>query len=120
MKAIAQETDFEWNPKAVVVGTTPWVTNDPSGGTIALAQEIGDVALMTSELSFAQSIYPELQAYEQGFVKEGVGAGGSAIAAYLHQNWSNREILAAVEESFRKQQRARPMRQTVYDFAIAS
>lgn len=120
MKAIAQETDFEWNPDEVVVGTTPWVTHDASGDTIALAQEIGDVALMTSDLSFKQSTYPELQAYEEGFVKEGVGAGGSTIAAYLHQEWSNADILQAVEQSFQEHLRARPINETVYDFAIAS
>jgi uncharacterized protein (TIGR00303 family) len=120
IKAIAQATNFAWNPDEVVVGTTPWVTNDPSGDTIALAKEIGDVTLMTSELSFKSSSYPELQAYDQGFVKEGVGAGGSAVAAYLHQDWSNAEILKAIEARFQDTYPTRPCDQRHYEFAIAS
>ncbi|HIK42267.1 MAG TPA: TIGR00303 family protein, partial [Thermoleptolyngbya sp. M55_K2018_002] len=35
-------------------------------------------------------------AYEQGYVKEGVGAGGCAIAAHL-LGWHNADLLSAVE-----------------------
>ena len=104
MDAIAKNIEYEWNRDSVVVGTTPWVVNDPTGDTIGLAKEIGNVCLMTSDLNFQNSVVPELQAYEQGFVKEGVGAGGSAIGAYLHQNWSSKEILEAVESCIAKQQ----------------
>ena len=103
MDAIANEIEFSWNRESVVVGTTPWVANDPTGDTIGLAKEIGNVSLMTSDLNFQESKFPELQAYEQGFVKEGVGAGGCAIGAYLHQNWSTREILEAVESCITQQ-----------------
>lgn len=104
MQSIATAIDVQWNPDAVVVGTTPWVTNDPSGDTIGLAKEIGDVCLMTCDLNFSNSKYSQLQAYEQGFVKEGVGAGGSAIAAYLHENWSSRQILEAIENNIQDYQ----------------
>jgi NaMN:DMB phosphoribosyltransferase len=48
-------------------------------------------------LSFAASRYPQLQAYEQGYVKEGVGAGGCAIAAYLYKGWNSVQLLQAIE-----------------------
>ena len=99
MDAIAKETDFKWNREEVVVGTTPWVAKDPTGDTIGLAKEIGNVSLMNGDINFQRSQFSELKAYEQGFVKEGVGAGGCAIGAYLHQNWSSQEILDAVESS---------------------
>jgi NaMN:DMB phosphoribosyltransferase len=39
----------------------------------------------------------QFQVYDRGFVKEGVGAGGSAIAAHLHGHWQNSDILQASE-----------------------
>ena len=35
--------------------------------------------------------------YEQGYVKEGVGAGGSAIAASLSFNWTQEKLLNSIE-----------------------
>lgn len=86
-----------WQPKQVVVGTTRWVAEDATGDTVGLAQEIGSVPLLATQLSFAQSSYSQLQAYEQGYVKEGVGAGGCAIASHLYQGWQSVQLLQAVE-----------------------
>jgi uncharacterized protein (TIGR00303 family) len=96
-RAIALQQNLDWHPEQVVVGTTRWVVEDPTGDTIALAQAIGSVPLLATPLSFAHSSYPQLRAYEQGFVKEGVGAGGCAIAAQLYQGWEQTQILTAVE-----------------------
>ncbi|MGF1538173.1 MAG: nicotinate mononucleotide-dependent phosphoribosyltransferase CobT [Elainellaceae cyanobacterium] len=96
MGAIARAEGLSWNPDQVVVGTTRWVTDDPTGDTLGLAQAVG-APLLTSELSFAPSRYPQLRAYEAGHVKEGVAAGGCAIAAHLYQNWRQGELLSAIE-----------------------
>jgi uncharacterized protein (TIGR00303 family) len=102
-RAIAahQESAFHfsipWNPEQVVVGTTRWVAQDPTGDTVGLAEEIGQVPLLATQLCFADSRYPQLRAYEEGFVKEGVGAGGCAIAAHLYQNWDRSQLLRAIE-----------------------
>jgi NaMN:DMB phosphoribosyltransferase len=48
-----------------------------------LKQANVDIPVLVSELSFARSKFDGLQAYEQGFVKEGVGAGGISAAAML-------------------------------------
>jgi uncharacterized protein (TIGR00303 family) len=93
----AASPPIAWNPDRLVVGTTRWVAEDPTGDTIALAQSIGPVPLLATQLSFAESRWPSLRAYEQGFVKEGVGAGGLAIAASLTAGWTQAELLAAIE-----------------------
>ncbi|WP_069791664.1 nicotinate mononucleotide-dependent phosphoribosyltransferase CobT [Cyanobacterium sp. IPPAS B-1200] len=67
----------------IVVGTTRWVADDNTGDTVNLAKMVGNVPLLATQLNFTNSNYPSLQSYEQGFVKEGVGAGGSAIASHL-------------------------------------
>ena len=97
LRAIAQTFNLDWQPEQIVVGTTRWVAEDPTGDTIGLAELIGSVPLLATQLSFADSRFQTLRSYEQGFVKEGVGAGGCAIAAHLFQNWQQREILQAIE-----------------------
>ena len=71
---------------------------DRTGDTVALAQLIPQIPLISTNLSFAHSQSPQLQVYEQGFVKEGVGAGGLAIAASLYQDWGQVKILDSIEQ----------------------
>ena len=99
--AIAQALAVEghnWHPENVVVGTTRWVAEDPSGDTVGLAKAIGQVPLLATALNFSSAQSPQLQRYEQGFVKEGVGAGGCAIAATLYKNWSNDVLVNTIED----------------------
>ncbi|MFP4319107.1 MAG: nicotinate mononucleotide-dependent phosphoribosyltransferase CobT [Phormidium sp.] len=101
LRAIAQEIDYPWQPEQIVVGTTRWVAEDPSGHTVELAKRLGDVSLLATQLTFHQARFPQLRAYEAGYVKEGVGAGGCAIAASL-QGWTAPSLLAAIETGFSK------------------
>ncbi len=96
-RSIAKHYDLDWEPTQIAIGTTRWVAEDTTGDTVGLAAEIGDVPLLATQLSFADSHYEELRAYEKGFVKEGVGAGGAAIAAHLSQNWTQKDLLGAIE-----------------------
>ncbi|MEB3339076.1 MAG: TIGR00303 family protein [Leptolyngbyaceae bacterium] len=96
-RAIAQTHSLDWQPQQIVVGTTRWVAEDPTGDTVGLATTIGAVPLLATQLSFANSAYAQLRAYEQGYVKEGVGAGGCAIAAHLYQGWSQVQLMGAIE-----------------------
>jgi uncharacterized protein (TIGR00303 family) len=97
MEAIAREYAFVWRPDRVAVGTTRWVAEDPTGDTAGLAAEVGGVPLFAADLSFAASSYEQLRAYDRGYVKEGVGAGGCAIASNSIANWHSDRLLEAVE-----------------------
>ncbi len=97
MQAIVKVYGLTWQPQAIIVGTTRWVAEDPTGKTIELAQMVGSVPLLATQLSFAASKYTQLQAYEQGYVKEGMGAGGCAIAAHLTRGWNQAQLLQAIE-----------------------
>ena len=96
-RAIARAQDIRLKPENIVVGTTRWVAEDPTGDTVGLAETIGDVPLIATQLNFSSSHLEALRAYEQGFVKEGVGAGGCAIAAALYQNWDNDRMVHEIE-----------------------
>jgi uncharacterized protein (TIGR00303 family) len=68
----------------IALGTTRWVAKDASANLFGIMGQAGlDFPVMISELSFARSKFDGLLAYEQGFVKEGVGAGGISAAAML-------------------------------------
>jgi uncharacterized protein (TIGR00303 family) len=96
-RAIAHLETITWQPDQVVVGTTRWVIEDSTADAVGLAETIGDVPLLATQLSFANAQFPQLQAYDQGFVKEGVGAGACAIAAHLYQDWEQPHYLQAIE-----------------------
>lgn len=83
IKALKNTSYTKANLENIIVGTTRWVAEDCTGDTIGLSKIIGNVSLCATNLNFSTSDYPNLQAYEKGYVKEGVGAGGSAIASHL-------------------------------------
>ncbi|MDC3118245.1 nicotinate-nucleotide--dimethylbenzimidazole phosphoribosyltransferase [Prochlorococcus sp. AH-716-K03] len=80
----------------VFVATTGWLVKDNSlGDLLDLIAEKHKVNLlgMASPLNFKSSKYKELYDYEIGYVKEGVGAGGMSIFAFL-KGFSNKEIVS--------------------------
>ncbi|WP_414570097.1 nicotinate-nucleotide--dimethylbenzimidazole phosphoribosyltransferase [Nostoc sp. CCY 9925] len=106
MSAIAQAYALSWQPEEVVVGTTRWVAEDSTGATVDLALSLSkgsstEIAatppLLATALNFTDSCYPQLRAYEQGFVKEGMGAGAACIAAHLSQDWQQHQLLTVIE-----------------------
>jgi uncharacterized protein (TIGR00303 family) len=105
IQAIANTYSLSWKPAEIVIGTTRWVAEDPTGATIDLAQSFSKNSippLLATKLSFANSRYSQLQAYERGFVKEGVGAGAACIAASLGENWQQNQLLVAIEAEMEK------------------
>jgi NaMN:DMB phosphoribosyltransferase len=97
LRVIATTYSLDWHPEQIVVGTTRWVVEDPTGDTVGLAQAVGSVPLIATKLNFSASRYLPLQAYERGYVKEGVGAGGACIAASLYQGWTQTQLLNTIE-----------------------
>jgi len=65
----------------VAIGTTRWIITDKKADLSGIITEIADVPVLATDLDFSQSRFDGLKAYEAGVVKEGVGAGGAAIAA---------------------------------------
>ena len=67
----------------VAIATTAWVAAEPSSDLAALLQLLQrrwdcEPLAFAAGLRFGSCHWPQLQAFEQGFVKEGVGAGGLA------------------------------------------
>jgi uncharacterized protein (TIGR00303 family) len=72
------------NPRVlgnVAIGTTRWIVSDKTSDLKGIVGQIADVPILAADLDFSGSRFKGLQAYEAGVVKEGVGVGGSTIAA---------------------------------------
>ena len=82
----------------IAVATTRWVVDDPTSDFAGLLAEVAPVPGIAARLSFARSRHPLLRLYERFLVKEGVGAGGAAVAAMLAG-------AAGPEELFRETER---------------
>jgi hypothetical protein len=86
--AMAPASQREGLAAQVAIGTTAWVANDPSSNLGVLLQTLerhwGVTPLgLVADLRFHAPLHPALLDYERGFVKEGVGAGGLALAWQL-------------------------------------
>jgi NaMN:DMB phosphoribosyltransferase len=93
------------NPEAlcnIAVGTTRWVTNDATSDIRGIIDQFCKVPILAADLNFGNSKFPGLQIYETGLVKEGVGAGGSSIAAMAKMGDAvNKELLLkAIERNY--------------------
>jgi uncharacterized protein (TIGR00303 family) len=80
------------------IATTRWVAEDPTADAAGLLREVGPEPLLVSALSFAHARHPELRRYEEYLVKEGVGAGGAAVAAALAAGIDCDLLLAKIEQ----------------------
>jgi len=78
----------------LAIGTTRWIVDDRTSDLKGIITQIADIPIMAADLDFGQSRFEGLRAYEEGVVKEGVGAGGAAITAMIKSGGSiTKEIL---------------------------
>jgi uncharacterized protein (TIGR00303 family) len=70
--------------QAVAIATTRWVAQEEGSDLVRLLQQLGrrwqvEPLAFRCSLAFQEPCHPALASYEQGYVKEGVGAGGLAL-----------------------------------------
>lgn len=77
------------SPEQLAVCTTKYVLEDASANLASLISSVNaHVPLFATDPGLGQSSKQGLRAYAEGFVKEGVGAGGSILGAMLYSNFS--------------------------------
>ena len=86
----------------VAVGTTRWIMSDRTADLKGIITQIADVPILAADLDFSESRFDGLKAYEAGVVKEGVGAGGAAIAAMAKSEGSitKKILLREIERNY--------------------
>jgi len=66
----------------IKIATTKWILEDKWSDIFSLVHQIDrNIKIISSNVDFMDSKYKGLKMYEKGFVKEGVGAGGTMILA---------------------------------------
>ncbi|MEM2210436.1 MAG: TIGR00303 family protein [Nitrososphaerales archaeon] len=90
--------------KNLFIGTTRWLIEDKSSDLLGIVKQIHDLGILIANLDFSTSKYEGLRMYEKGFVKEGVGAGGAAIAAILKSKGkiTPKILLKRIEENYER------------------
>lgn len=95
-RAFAQLENFRHN---TLVMTTKWVALDETANMQQLAR-LTNTPFACSCPDFAKSRHAGLNAYEQGNVKEGVGAGGAMAMAHLSARVTDSELMNAIDECY--------------------
>lgn len=91
------------NMQQVFVGTTVYVAYDNSSDILGLIRSISnEVTILAADLHMQESSIQGLTTFPEGFVKEGVGAGGISITAMLKSKGEidGTSILRATEEEY--------------------
>ncbi|MEM1683963.1 MAG: TIGR00303 family protein [Ignisphaera sp.] len=80
MKAISPE----FRQERMILATTRWIVMDKGREITSFIESVApQMSIVYSYLDFSDAPFDGLRAYEEGFVKEGVGAGGTAFLAIL-------------------------------------
>lgn len=77
-----------------IIATTSYVTNDKNAD-----MNLSPYPVVSVDLGLDKSEKDGLKAYAQGFVKEGVGAGGAALLAHMN-GIGKEEFVKAIEENY--------------------
>ena len=87
----------------ISIGTTSYVVQDCSSNLVELVRSIStNIPIYSCNLHLAESVKPGLQAFAKGYVKEGVGAGGTSIASMLKSKGriNGTVLLKAIEQEY--------------------
>ena len=89
----------------VSIGTTKYIYNDQSADFKNLVSSIDkDIGMFIVDLHLNESIKKGLRSFANGYVKEGVGAGGISIATILKGKgkWNGKILLKYIEREYEK------------------
>ncbi|MDR0509183.1 MAG: TIGR00303 family protein [Candidatus Methanoplasma sp.] len=88
----------------IIQGTTRWLMEDPNSSMSKMMDSISpDVPIVYANMDYSSSPYEGLQAYEWGYIKEGVGCGGSSVAAIIQSSGkvTCKDLLDKVHEIYK-------------------
>ena len=88
----------------ICIGTTSYIINDKKSDIVGLLNNISnEVPIFYIDLLLENSTKKGLRSYSEGFVKEGAGAGGISIAAFLNNdNLTKEQFSQKLEENYIK------------------
>jgi len=91
-----------YNKNKTVIGTTSYILDDKTANFVETTKKIADVPILSVDPQLGNSTIKGLNAYSEGFVKEGAGAGGSMIAARLKTGIESQKLLSLIEKEYQR------------------
>ena len=104
--ALIKSIEKNFDQDKILIATTRWIIKD-RGREIRdfIERYFSRVSVAYTELDFGDSPHEGLRAYEEGYVKEGVGAGGTALLA-LCRGVSLRELIERIYSEYERVMRS--------------
>lgn len=96
--SLAHFTGYDENN--IAIGTTSYIVEDSSANFLDTIKEIADIPILSVNPMLENSKISGLKSFSNGFVKEGVGAGGAIISAILKTGTNTKELLQGIEEEY--------------------
>ena len=89
-----------YNKDNIAIATTGYVTGDGSANLVDTIGQIDKIPVFSVNLALKDSKIEGLQSFANGFVKEGVGAGGASLAAMLKVGIDSGHLLQLTEKQY--------------------
>lgn len=89
-----------YNRDNTAIATTSYVTDDTTANLVDTIQQIDKIPVFATRLALKESKIDGLRSFANGFVKEGVGAGGASLAAMLKVGIDSNQLLHLTEEQY--------------------
>ena len=89
-----------YNRDNVAIATTSYIINDKTANLVDIVDQIDQVPIFSVKLALKDSKIGGLRAFADGFVKEGVGAGGASLAAMLKVGTDSAHLLGLAEKQY--------------------
>ena len=99
---LAFASKIGFNEKNTILGTTSYILDDDGADIKGLISEISDIPAIAVNPKLADSTFPGMRAYSEGFVKEGAGAGGTTISSMLKTGNTSLRFLELVQTEYRR------------------
>jgi uncharacterized protein (TIGR00303 family) len=96
---ISRFLDIPFSRENIFVITTKWISGDANSDTRRLSQLV-NAPFFAANPDFKLSRFAGLQAYEEGHVKEGIGAGALMAAAALQRKLSPHQLMVAIDDCY--------------------
>jgi uncharacterized protein (TIGR00303 family) len=97
---LAMSKQMGYNKENIALATTSYVINDKTANLVETIDMIDQIPIFSVGLALKDSKIDGLRAFAEGFVKEGVGAGGSSLAAMLKVGTDSERLLEMAERQY--------------------
>ncbi len=84
------------------LATTSYIIDDKSCSLLGNVRSVSDSSILSINPKLEDSKFSGLRAYSEGFVKEGVGAGGSMIASMLKTGMDSQRLLELIDKEYER------------------